>query len=407
MIALNRRIWIAAAVVLLAGLLAGCDGSSPILTDEPTLTPGGPTVTVPMPGGIQTDAPGDGGSTGGGSAGDGSSTGDGGDTGENDTWAVYFTDPVIPFDDVTTGGLEENLIWLIEHAQSTIDAAVFELDLQNVADALIAAHERGVQVRLVYDSEFAEESDQVDQLIAAGIPGVGDDRGDYQHNKFFVFDGDIVWTGSMNITENGAYRNNNNVVAFISPELGANYTAEFEEMFDGQFGPESPANTPNPGVQVGDLWVENYFSPDDDVESQLLSVLSGAEQSIHFMAFSFTLDSVGDMMMAKADEGVEVAGLFEARGANSVYSECTRLLDYGIDVRLDGNPRVMHHKVIIIDGETVVTGSFNFSANASEDNDENVVIIHSPAVADYYEAEFFRLVARGSFPVGGECLVGE
>jgi phosphatidylserine/phosphatidylglycerophosphate/cardiolipin synthase-like enzyme len=112
-------------------------------------------------------------------------------------------------------------------------------------------------------------------------------------------------------------------------------------------------------------------------------------------------------MMAKSDQGVEVAGLFEARGANSPYSECPRLLDYGIDVRLDGNPRVMHHKVMIIDSQTVVTGSFNFSANAAEDNDENVVIIHSPAVAAYYEAEFARLVAEGNFPVGGECLVGE
>jgi phosphatidylserine/phosphatidylglycerophosphate/cardiolipin synthase-like enzyme len=401
MTALKRRVWIAAAAALLAALLAGCDVPITTSPDQPTLTPGGPTVTVPMPGGIQTNTPGGDGGTGNGG------TGDGGDTGENDTWAVYFTDPVIPFDDVTTGGLDDNLVWLIDHAQSTIDAAVFEFDLQDVADALIAAHDRGVQVRLVYDSEFAEESDKVDQLEAAGIPGVGDDRGDYQHNKFFVFDGDIVWTGSMNITENGVYRNNNNVVAFVSPELAANYTTEFEEMFNGQFGASSPANTPNPGVQVGDMWVENYFSPDDDVESQLISVLSEAQQSIHFMAFSFTLDSLGDVMMAKSDQGVEVAGLFEARGANSPYSECPRLLDYGIDVRLDGNPRVMHHKVMIVDGQTVVTGSFNFSANAAEDNDENVVIIHSPAVAAYYEAEFARLVAQGSFPVGGECLVGE
>jgi phosphatidylserine/phosphatidylglycerophosphate/cardiolipin synthase-like enzyme len=398
MTALKRRVWIAAAVALLAVLLAGCDGSSPVMTEPPTLTPGGPTVTVPMPGGIQTNTPGGGG--------DGGTDGGGG-TGENDTWAVYFTDPVIPFDDVTTGGLDENLVWLIDHAQTSVDAAVFEFDLQDVADALIAAHDRGVQVRLVYDSEFAEESDKVDQLLAAGIPGVGDDRGDYQHNKFFVFDGDIVWTGSLNITENGVYRNNNNVVAFISPELAANYTAEFEEMFNGQFGAGSPANTPNPGVQVGDMWVENYFSPEDDVETQLISVLSEAQHSIHFMAFSFTLDSLGDLMVEKADQGVEVAGLFEARGANSPYSECPRLLDNGIDVRLDSNPRVMHHKVIIVDGQTVVTGSFNFSANAAEDNDENVVIIHSPAVADYYEAEFFRLVSRGNPPVGGECLVGE
>ena len=63
--------------------------------------------------------------------------------------AVYFTDPVIPHDGVTTGGIEDNLIALINDATISIDAAMYEFDLENVAQALIAAHQRGVKVRIV------------------------------------------------------------------------------------------------------------------------------------------------------------------------------------------------------------------------------------------------------------------
>lgn len=379
-------------LLLVASALAltGCDITpsevGDLLEDVMTLT--APTPTVPMPGGINPPAPPP-------------------QAGEGDLWAVYFTDPAIPFDDVTTGGVEENLIWLIGEAQQTIDIAMFELDLVNLAEALIAAHERGVQVRVVYDDEYTEEDGIIDMVIDAGIPATPDGRSAYQHNKFAVIDRQIVWTGSMNFTINDVYRNNNNVIALISPEVAQNYTTEFEEMFGGAFGPSSPANTPYPGAQVGDLWVETYFSPDDDALAQLISLVGEAEQSIHFTAFSFTQDELGDALLAKAAEGVEVVGLFEVRGANTAHSECQRLLDAGIDLRLDGNPRVMHNKIIIIDGRVVATGSFNYSENATRSNDENIMFIHSPEVASIYEAEFVRLVSMGVPPAGGECIVAD
>ena len=357
----------------------------------PGLAPGGrePTATAPMPGGIRTVQP------------------DRGMGGEGELWAVYFTDPVIPFDDVTTGGIDENLVWLIDHAQASIDAAMFEFNLQNVADALVAAHKRGVQVRVVYDDEHTADDPQMDQLIDAGIPATPDERSAFMHNKFFVFDRGIVWTGSTNITVNGMYRNNNNSVVLVSPELAANYTTEFEEMFNGQFGPGSPANTPYPGVQVGDLWVENYFSPEDHPLARLISVVSEAKRSIHFMAFAYTDFDLAKAMMDRAAGGVEVAGIFESRGANTEASECPTLLNFGLDVRLDSNPRTFHHKVVIIDGAIVATGSFNFSTNAAESNDENLLIIHSPEVAALYEAEFNRRMAEARVPVGGECSTEE
>ena len=113
--------------------------------------------------------------------------------GDNPLIDVFFTDPENDIQD----GLEEELISLINNAKESIYAAVFELDLQNVTDALVSAHNRGVQVRLVYDDEHCDEDEKVKQLVDAGILAIPDDRTAFMHNKFLVIDGEIIWTGSL------------------------------------------------------------------------------------------------------------------------------------------------------------------------------------------------------------------
>lgn len=316
---------------------------------------------------------------------------------------VYFTSPKNPFDDVTTGGIETHLIDKINAAQSTIDLAVYEFDLENVTQALIAAKNRGVTVRVVYDNEFSDPDPQMSELKLAGIPAVPDERNAFMHNKFFVFDDACVWTGSFNISVNAAYRNNENALFFCSPEAAQNYSTEFAEMFAGHFGPSSPSDTPFPTFTVDGVSIENYFAPEDEVMDQIVAEVLAAQTSIHFMAFSFTNDTLGDAMRSDMDKGVTVAGIFETRGADSQYAECVPLLEKGADVTLDGNPRTFHHKVIIIDSQTVILGSFNFSDSANKENDENLLIIHDPALAQAYEQEFQRMKAQSLEPVNGTC----
>jgi phosphatidylserine/phosphatidylglycerophosphate/cardiolipin synthase-like enzyme len=121
------------------------------------------------------------------------------------------------------------------------------------------------------------------------------------------------------------------------------------------------------------------------------------------MAFSFTDDSLGQAIIARSAAGAEVAGIFEQRGADTEFSECPPMLNAGLDVRLDGNSYTFHHKVVIIDGKIVALGSFNFSNNAIESNDENLLIIHDAGLAAQYEAEFQRRWAEAAQPAGGSC----
>ncbi len=318
-------------------------------------------------------------------------------------YQLYFTSPVIPFDGVLTGGIENKLIEKIDSAQKSIYLAVFEFDLENVALALIAAKDRGVDVKVVYDNEYSDPDKQIRELKAAGIQAIPDERSTSMHNKFFVFDGECVWTGSFNITENAAYRNNENAFHFCSPEAAANYTVEFKELFSGQFGPTSPADTPYPIFTVNGIEVEIYFAPEDNVMAEIISEVQEASSSVHFYAFSFTSNPLGDAVLERLGSGVEVAGIFEVRGADTEASECRRLLQNNANVTLDGNPKVLHHKVMIIDRKTVIFGSFNFSNNADEGNDENTIIVHDPVLAEAFEQEFLRLKSISQLPKGNTC----
>ena len=324
------------------------------------------------------------------------------ETVSGDWISVYFTSPRYPDDDAYHyGGLDEELALLIEQAETSVDLVAYDLDLERVADALIAAHQDGVQVRVVVESDNAEDEPVLDDLRQAGVPIVEDGRSSgLMHNKFAIIDEQWVWTGSWNLTHNGTYRNNNNAVLIASTALAENYTVEFEEMFAGQFGPTSPADTPNPYLTITvatddgqdqQVEVENYFSPEDEVAAEIIAEIEKAQSRIRFMAFTFTSDEIADAMLERARAGVVVQGVMEERNAGREYSEYERLRAEVHDVLPDGNPYIMHHKVIIIDDATVILGSYNFTANAENSNDENVLIIHDVEVAALFVAEFGRM----------------
>ncbi|MEO0596551.1 MAG: phospholipase D-like domain-containing protein [Chloroflexota bacterium] len=288
----------------------------------------------------------------------------------------------------------------INATNNTLDVAAFELNNEVITEAIINAHERGVQVRVVTDDEHGLEDDDttVIDLELAGIPIVDDDRSGLMHNKFIIMDGISVWMGSMNFTVNGVYRNNNNGIILRSRRAVQVYQAEFDEMFArGEFGVTSdPSNTGN--FNQDGVPIEIYFGAENNVVAVLERELGAATESIRFMAFAFTLDEIGDVILTEGNDGVEIGGIFEVRGSETEFSEMTRLHCAGLDVRQDGNNGTMHHKVFIVDETTVITGSFNFSSNASRSNDENIMIIRDADIAALYTDEFFRVQSIASRP---------
>ncbi len=304
---------------------------------------------------------------------------------------VFFSRPDDPVSKTLRGGPDAALAAEINLADYSVDLAAYRLDLWSIRDALLDASRRGVRVRVVVEGENAD-APEVKALEAAGVPVVADQHPALMRDKFVVIDAMQVWTGSLNFTLNGAYRNNNNLVSFQSLKLASLFEEEFEEMFiENRFGALSAPNTGAAPISLEDGWVEGLFSPDSDIERRLDILLAGAQEEIDLLVFNFTSDLLAETLLERLVSGVLVRGVFERTQAGNAGGEYDTLLAAGADVRLDSNPEDMHHKIIIIDDRIVVTGSYNFSRGARDENDENLLIITSPALAKEYLIEFSRL----------------
>lgn len=314
-------------------------------------------------------------------------------------WKAYFSKINVEAGDNPIS-LETVLIEKLESAASDIDAALHQLNAIPIANALIEAHKRGVKVRIVTDNKY-KKKEIINSLKKRGIKIIYDDRTALMHHKFIIIDKQYVWTGSYNTTYNGAYKNNNNVIFIASKRLAENFTQEFEEMFlHRKFGKKDDEGILHRQVKLGDgTQIFTYFAPEDDTISLLEQEIQEAKKSIHFMVFSFTQDKIGEAMLKRFKDGVKVQGVFEPGGMNRAYSEYTNMekeIKNGGDswVKKDAKnvKGKLHHKVIIIDEEIVITGSYNFSENAARNNNENLLIIkENQEIAAAYLAEFKRI----------------
>jgi phosphatidylserine/phosphatidylglycerophosphate/cardiolipin synthase-like enzyme len=148
-------------------------------------------------------------------------------------------------------------------------------------------------------------------------------------------------------------------------------------------------------VTLGDIQYV-CFSRVDDCSSIIVKLIDSAEKYAYGAIYSFTLDSLGDALIRARDRGADVKVVIEREQAEVKGSEYEKLLEAGVDVRLDGNQYLMHHKFMIVDGRIVVTGSYNWSYSAEERNDENLIVISNPDVVRFYEAEFQRVWGQAS-----------
>jgi phosphatidylserine/phosphatidylglycerophosphate/cardiolipin synthase-like enzyme len=317
---------------------------------------------------------------------------------------AFFTTPALVYPDRPANRqpapIELAIVADIDAARSSVEFATFEFNLASIAEALVRAKERGVNVRAALDQENLDKVEMADfaaQLQRAHIPIAWEESDAFLHSKFIIVDNALVWMGSWNSTINDTYRNNNNLLRITVPQIVQNYAAEFGQMAESTFGNDKEAITPHPRVALGGVTIENYFSPNDGVRQHVVERLRAAQQSIRFLAFSFTADEIKDAMIERERGGVSVQGVFEQRNAGGQGSEFEQLKNVG-QVYVDGNCYTMHHKLIIIDDRIVITGSYNFTSRAENDNDENLLIIDDPALAQQYIAEFDRVFQQAQNP---------
>ena len=309
----------------------------------------------------------------------------------DDTVTVRTADsPDIPVYFAPGFRITEGLCQFINSANSSLEVCIYDLDLPEVADALINARNRGVTVNLVMDTDNRKLV-AVDRLAKAGIKIVTDDRASIMHHKFVIADARRVWTGSFNFTENGEGKNDNNALVLESPEIAACYLNKFNEYMSGKFSTAANEKTVRGKAFMGKIPVEAAFSPSDGVADLICAQLSYARKKVRIMAFVLTSEKIAKQLGELAKKGVDVQCILDRGQARSRYSQDQYLLGCGVRTFISPNARgKMHHKVIVIDGETVITGSYNFSENAENGNDENIIIIRSAELGKLFDLEFKR-----------------
>ena len=352
----------------------------------------------------------------------------------------------------------EFLVERIDAADESLDVAVYGFEKESIIDAIIRAHDRGVDVRFVGSTSHAD-AEGYQAVMERQIPSQIGNEFHIMHEKFFVIDGRFVFAGTGNITPTGFTRNNNNWVWIESQPVARDFTAEFERMFSGRFStakdstqaehtggsaPENPEANNKNTYQVGDTKVEVYFAPREPAMSRLLEEVDRAHTSIHFQIFAFTKDELGSRFIKKHRDFMEynagqfggsndwrdqsprtwpkkVVGLLDRSQVhgNGQWHEAYRMEAMGLPMKIDANENSiqpgdyqagggrLHTKTMVIDAGTedarVITGSFNWSSAASVANDEFMIVLHGREIANRYMSMYDELWQNSRQLQGGLC----
>lgn len=141
-----------------------------------------------------------------------------------------------------------------------------------------------------------------------------------------------------------------------------------------------------------------YFAPGPDCEQAIVRELNAAKKTIRCQYYGFTDDDIRDALIAAADRHVDVRVILDRSNLSAKYSEGARIAAAKIPTLVDSKHPIAHNKIAIIDGETVVTGSWNASVSASK-NAENVIVIRDKDIAEKYTANW-KVHAEHSDPWG-------
>ena len=332
-----------------------------------------------------------------------------------------------------------HLAQFIQGAKKSLFCAIYDLQDPAILKALKGAANRlKTKLHIVYDAGKGKpkkgvgtvdpkNTSKTGQLIkqygldnfATAVHVLG---GNLMHDKFLVRDDADVWTGSGNFTKGGLTLQDNNFLTIRSPELAKVYTDTFQGLLHPghapTHAPKKPKiapSKPHQAVKVGGTTITPYFTTGmnefEDAETATVKALEGAKK-VRIAAMN--LGDPGILTVLKRrfqSPKSDIKGVLDPGQMRSVMpppagrsKQPASLFWFTKDkkrfvgapshafVKSDNN-NFMHNKLMILDGKTVITGSYNFSEHA-EVNDENILVIQSTAVAKAYSNYFDALFAQ-------------
>lgn len=317
---------------------------------------------------------------------------------ENGDIKIYLTDSTSKFKPNRNCStlICKDILNNINKAQKTIDIAIYGYSRVNaIEEALNNAINRGVKVRLVYDLDSKGNNIYPDTHKILSIiknnknDGNSKEAKNIMHNKFYIFDDEILITGSANLshTDMSGF-NSNSAILIKSPQIAKIYKKEFEQMYNGRFHSQKISNN-NHKFSISGINIDVYFSPQDkSITNAILPLIKNAKEYIYIPTFVLTEKRVTEELIKAKLRGVDVKIILDALNASIRHSKHKELREGGILVKTENYAGKMHSKSIIIDDKYTIIGSMNFSNSGENRNDENIIILDDSNIAKYYK-EFF------------------
>lgn len=138
-----------------------------------------------------------------------------------------------------------------------------------------------------------------------------------------------------------------------------------------------------------------YFSPGPDCRIAIEQAMETALDELLICVFTISDDRLSDAIQRAHRNGLTVRVISDNDKMEDKGNDVERLALSGIDVRIDRSPDHMHHKFMVVDGKTVLTGSYNWTRSAETRNEENLVSIDDPHLASRFMDEFERIWTNG------------
>lgn len=160
--------------------------------------------------------------------------------------------------------------------------------------------------------------------------------------------------------------------------------------------PASLVSVPPPADYSDMTTLEVFFSPRGGCTEAIVREIGHATRSVKLQAYAFTAEPVARALCDAMRRGVEVEAILDKSQRNDERSQWKLLREAGVSVFIDEAHAIAHSKIVIVDGSTVLTGSFNFSDGAEKHNAENLVVIRDATLAARYLGNFERHKAHSA-----------
>ncbi len=187
-----------------------------------------------------------------------------------------------------------------------------------------------------------------------------------------------IETAATGAASKGAMKRSFSLLAALVAAVGALAVAQ------DVLKPVDPPETEyHPTVRV-------YFSPAPDAASSptaaIIREVDGAKFLIRVQSYSFTSKPIIESLVRAKNRGVDVWVLLDKSNATATYSGARAVIEAGIPTGIDTGHAIAHNKIMVVDLDTVISGSFNFTGAAEKSNAENILILKDPALAARYRA---------------------